>query len=355
MLEASVLNELDKHLLRRAFSLALRAAPSAVEPNPPVGAVIAVGDRIIGEGYHQAFGGPHAEIVALQTIQDPELLPHATLYVTLEPCCHTEKKTPPCVPAILQAGIRRIVVGTVDPNPAVSGKGIMALQAAGTTVVLSDDSRPFRRLLRHFHTNLRFRRPYITLKWAQTLGPTGRFPFAGGVIGSRRVGQWPISSFWGRVWGHKLRAAHSHIAVGYRTYTLDKPTLSTRYYPGASPHPIVFYDPRRGIPTLSPPVRPFPLSEVTPEVLQKLYEEFHVGSLLVEGGAKVLQQFLSAGLYDEVHILLSHTATPPPPNERVEAPLWPSLSWRRRHLSPSEEVWIGRPSLPQPIPSSQTR
>lgn len=337
------LTEQDELYLWRALELARRAFPAEVEPNPPVGAVIAAEGFILGEGYHRRYGEPHAEIEALQQVQHPEKLPQATLYVTLEPCCHTHKKTPPCVPAVIHSGIRRVVIGQIDPNPAVRGEGVRQLQAAGLEVILAPDPKPFRRLLRHFETNLRLGRPYITLKWAQTAGPTKQFPFSGGAIGSRQVGRWPISGFWGQVWGHRLRAAHSHIAVGYRTWLLDSPALTTRKFPGGSPKRIVFYNPDRPAPAPTEGVLFFPLRTVNAAALQALYQTHRVGSLLVEGGARLLQQFLAAGLYDEVQVLVSYTAAPPPAAEAVWAPAWPLLRWRRYTLSPTEVLWRGRP------------
>lgn len=332
----------DELFLGRALQLARRALPAEVEPNPPVGAVIAVGTEVLGEGYHRRYGGPHAEIEALAAVRDKERLPEATLYVTLEPCCHTHKKTPPCVPAIVEAGIRRVVVGTIDPNPAVRGAGIAALRAAGLSVELAPNPRPFRKLLRHFWVNLRHNRPYITLKWAQTAGPSGGFPFAGGWMGSRRIGKWPISGFWGQVWAHRLRAQHSHIAVGYRTWLLDKPALTTRLFPGGSPQPLVFYTPAYPFPNEEPlPAYAWPLTYLTEESLSMLYHAHRVGSLLVEGGAATLNRFLAAGLYDEVHIIVSYAEQPLPP-EPVWAPAWPALRWRRKRLSATEEVWFAR-------------
>ncbi len=333
----------DALYLERALELAKRAAPPAVEPNPPVGAVIAVGEEVLGEGYHAYFGGPHAEIVALESVQKPELLPQATLYVTLEPCCHTGKKTPPCVPALINAGIRRVVIGTRDPNPAVHGAGIQALRAAGVEVLLAPDPRPFRSLLRHFWVHVRHERPYITLKWAQTPGHP-----SGGVLGHRTQGLWPISGFWGRVWGHRLRTRHSHIAVGYRTWLLDQPRLTARLWPGPSPRPLVFYDPRRGKPTLPEPFLGLPLETINKDFLQSLYRDHRVSSLLVEGGSRLLQQFLAAGWYDEVQVLVSYEAPLPPPEAIVWAPAWPPLKWKRRRLSPTEEVWIARPPTKAP-------
>ncbi|MCX8112934.1 MAG: bifunctional diaminohydroxyphosphoribosylaminopyrimidine deaminase/5-amino-6-(5-phosphoribosylamino)uracil reductase RibD [Bacteroidia bacterium] len=328
----------DELWLRRALELARRAVPIEIKTNPPVGAVIAADDRLISEGYHRVWGGPHAEIEALQRVPSSGSLHEATLYVTLEPCCHTDKKTPPCVPRIVEAGIRRVVIGCKDPNPAVSGKGIQALRAAGVSVFLAPNPYPFRRLLRHFRVGIQEQRPYITLKWAQ-ISRRGLL-YESGYIGSRDKGRWPISGFWGLVWGHRLRARHSHIAVGYRTWQADQPTLTTRFFPGQSPQRIIFYDPRLG----EPPERDedfVPLQPSLLDTLRTLYASRQVGSLLVEGGGRLLERFLSASLYDEVHVLVRLTDEVPP--SPLLAPAMPTLRWRRRVLAPQEIVWIGRP------------
>lgn len=330
------MTEIDHYWLRRTVELAQRALPAFVEPNPPVGAVIAHGGSLLGEGYHRRFGGAHAEIEALRAVKDRSLLSDATLYVSLEPCCHTGKKTPPCVPEIISAGIRRVIIGCTDPNPAVNGQGIRALRAAGVEVLTAPDPKPFLKLLRHFRVNILFRRPYITLKWAQT-SATGALGERG-YIGSRRQGRWAVSGFWGRVWGHRLRTHHSHIAVGYRTWQIDRPALTTRHFPGESPKPVIFYDPDRGIPP-DADERFFPLELPLLTTLQSLYAHHRVGSLLVEGGAVLLNQFLAAGLYDEVHVLMRIRADTPP--DPVEAPCVPSLSWRCLRLAADEVVWIG--------------
>src|SRR3954467_8854207 len=123
--------KLDESFMRRAIELAARGRGS-VEPNPMVGCVIVRDGRIIGDGYHQQFGGPHAEREALSACREPPR--GATVYVNLEPCCHTNKKTPPCVPALIEAGVTKVIVGCIDQNADVSGKGIAALRAAGIDV-----------------------------------------------------------------------------------------------------------------------------------------------------------------------------------------------------------------------------
>ena len=328
--------EVDEAFLRRALALARRAAPAALATNPPVGAVIADGERLLSEGWHQAYGGPHAEIEALHRLPPSTPLTHATLYVTLEPCCH-HGKTPPCTSAILSTGIRRVVIGTIDPNPLVAGQGVAQLQEAGIEVILAPRPEPYRRLIRHFALSIQTKRPYITLKWAQLKTPTG-LP----ILGSRSLPQMPISTFWGRVWGHQLRARHTHIAVGYATWRLDRPRLTTRLCPGPSPLPIVFYDPRRGAPDLPTTIPAIPLYPLA-DTLHALYQDFHVGSLLIEGGAQTLQAFLSSGLYDEIHILTRRTHRTTLPKNPVWAPATPlHLPFRPYRLSRTETVAVYR-------------
>src|SRR5437763_505869 len=157
-------SEVDAEYLRRAIRLAMNGR-GRVEPNPMVGCVIVKNNRVIGEGYHQQFGGPHAEPNALANCVES---PHgATAYVTLEPCCHANKKTPPCTPRLIAAKIARVVIGCLDPNPDVNGQGVAMLRAAGVMVegpVLESEAK---QLIAPFIATTRYRRPYVTLKWAQ--------------------------------------------------------------------------------------------------------------------------------------------------------------------------------------------
>src|SRR6476659_6992614 len=159
-------SEQDEQHLRRAIRLAMNGR-GRVEPNPMVGCVIVSRDgRVIGEGYHQQFGGPHAEPNALASCtESPE---GATVYVTLEPCCHTNKKTPPCVPALVAAKIARVVAGSVDPNPDVNGQGLDQLRAAGIVVTQAVMEESAKQLLAPFIARVVYDRPYVTLKWAET-------------------------------------------------------------------------------------------------------------------------------------------------------------------------------------------
>src|SRR5688572_32879202 len=158
----------DATFMRRAIRLAMNGR-GRVEPNPMVGCVIVKDGRVIGEGYHEVFGGPHAEPNALAACAAAGESPAgATAYVTLEPCCHTNKKTPPCAPRLIEAKVARVVVGCLDPNPDVDGKGVATLRAAGIEVtgpVLEPESK---QLIAAFLARVRFGRPCVTLKWAES-------------------------------------------------------------------------------------------------------------------------------------------------------------------------------------------
>src|SRR6266550_3006648 len=170
--------ELDQQFMQRAIRLAMNGR-GRVKPNPMVGCVIVKDDRIIGGGYHQQFGQPHAEPNALAScIESPQ---GATAYVTLEPCCHTNKKTPPCVPLLIEANLARVVVGAIDPNPEVNGQGIAELRQAGIQVDAGILEQEANQLLAPFIARTLHHRPYVTLKWAQTAdnkiaGPHGHPP-----------------------------------------------------------------------------------------------------------------------------------------------------------------------------------
>lgn len=191
-----------------------------VEPNPMVGCVIVKDGRVIGEGHHQFFGGPHAEPTALAACSESPA--GATAYVTLEPCCHTNKKTPPCAPRVIEAGIRRVVVGCIDPNPDVDGKGLQMLRDAGIEVAGPLLEGEARQLLAPFIARTSHKRPYVTLKWAETADGKVAGP------GGRRM---QISGPESSAWVQKLRSRSDAILVGINTALNDDPLLTARVEP----------------------------------------------------------------------------------------------------------------------------
>ena len=203
----------DERFMRRALELAKRGLYTA-SPNPMVGAVIVKGGRMIAEGWHERVGRPHAEAVALEAAG--EEAKGATLYVNLEPCCF-HGHTPPCTKAIIEAGIRRVVVATRDPNPLVNGKGIEELRAAGIEVVEGVLREEAERLNEQFLTYMRKRRPFFSLKFAMTLD---------GKIASRTGASRWITSEEARRLAHDLRAQHDAVMVGVGTVLADDPLLT---------------------------------------------------------------------------------------------------------------------------------
>ncbi len=223
----------DALFLHRCLDLALKAS-RAVAPNPYVGSVIVHYGRIIGEGFHQQAGQPHAEVLAVRAVADPTLLKESTIYVTLEPCAHFGK-TPPCADLIIRHQIPRVVIGMQDPNPKVDGGGIARMKAQGIEVVLSPDPRPFAEINHVFLTNLAFQRPFIALKWAQTAdGYLAGVQTNGGSFPVRITG--PQAN----QYTHRLRASYQGIWIGRKTAEIDNPRLNTRLYPGPNPIKIVW-------------------------------------------------------------------------------------------------------------------
>ena len=220
----------DEKYIRRCIELASNGLCNAA-PNPMVGAVIVHNGKIIGEGYHAKCGEGHAEVNAIRSVKDDTLLKEATIYVSLEPCSHYGK-TPPCADLIISKGIPRVVVGCIDPFSQVSGRGIRKLREAGIDVTVGVLEEECKNLIRRFVTFNTQKRPYITLKWAES---------ADGYIdinrenGSPVVLSTPVTS----MYVHKQRAEHKAILVGRRTALLDNPSLTTRNWYGKNPLRLV--------------------------------------------------------------------------------------------------------------------
>ena len=235
--------QLDCDMMRRAIALATRGR-GRVEPNPMVACVLVKDGRVIGEGYHAQFGGPHAEPQAIASCSESPQ--GATAYVTLEPCCHTNKKTPPCVPALIDAKIARVVVGCVDPNPDVNGKGLELLRTVGIRVdvnVLEDSAK---QLLAPFIAGVVYDRPYVTLKWAESAdgkvaGPGGKRLQISNPLSTRIV--------------HELRGRCDAVMVGINTVLFDDPLLTARDVPIVRPMLRVVLDSQLRIPLESKLVR----------------------------------------------------------------------------------------------------
>ena len=304
----------EQQYLLRCIQLA-KLGQGHVAPNPMVGAVIVHGDQIIGEGWHHKFGSPHAEIDAIKNVAVESLLTASTLFVNLEPCCH-EGKTPPCTKYIISKGIPRVVIGMTDPYSEVNGAGIRELQTAGVQVITNVCEAECRDLNKRFITFHRQNRPYIILKWAES---------ADGFIGKENE-KITISNLLSQLMVHRWRSEEAGVLVGTKTVLTDNPQLNTRQWFGNQPVRITI-DKNNVIPgsayildgkqpsliyTLSKQVDSYNVTyekidkdqDLLPYIMKNLYQR-NIQSILVEGGAKLLQSFIDAHLYDEVRVFHS--------------------------------------------------
>ena len=330
--------------MRRCIELAATAA-GYTAPNPVVGAVIVCDGRIIGEGFHRQYGEPHAEVNAIRSVRDTKLLERSTLYVNLEPCSH-HGHTPPCTDFIIAHRIPYVVTGSSDPNPLVAGRGIAQLRAAGCQVtehVLEDECD---RLNIRFMTYHRKRRPYITLKWAQT---------ADGfidVVRDRDIAGRPtwITGWYEQTLTHKWRAEEQAVMVGANTALADNPMLSVRRWNGHQPlrlvldrhlrlpgslhlfdgsRPTWVFTEQQATDTPRASYIRVPFDRQLPHhILDTLYQR-RIISVLIEGGTQLLQTFIDAGLWDEARIFTGTACF----GDGVKAPAMPAM--------PAEEYLCG--------------
>lgn len=293
----NLLTEMHNTYMKRCLQLAAKGLGS-VQPNPMVGAVITYEDKIIGEGWHQKYGAAHAEINAIAAVHDKELLKKSTLYVNLEPCSHYGK-TPPCADEIIKWEIPKVVIGTSDPNSKVNGRGISKLKEAGIMVIqniLPDECKELNKRFFTFHGK---KRPYIILKWAQTLD---------GYMDVERINPGEKIDYWItnpelRVLVHKWRSEEDAILIGYNTLLRDQPQLNTRFYPGKSPIPVVVE--RNQVTINENSYQYSSIEEKIENILKYLYAQ-DISSVIVEGGRKTLDLFLNSGYWDEARVLIGN-------------------------------------------------
>lgn len=309
-----------EHFIRRCLQLAKKGI-NHVHPNPMVGCVITIpdsstafGERIIGEGYHKKYGGPHAEVNAVNYVIDQSLLSQSTAYVSLEPCSHFGK-TPPCTNLLIEKKVKKVVVASLDPNPLVAGRGIEMLKAAGVNVHVNVLQTEAEKLNRRFYTFHQKMRPYVTLKWAQTKN---------GFINDASKKQTNISNPQSQQLVHKIRSREAAIMIGANTAKIDNPSLNTRNWSGE--HPIrVLLDAQLSTPTaqklFSDRGNTLVFNEIrsgsegTIEFIKKSPKDLKIvlnylythgiNSVLVEGGSQVLQSFINANLWDEAFVFES--------------------------------------------------
>ncbi len=310
------MSELDKIFMQRCFELA-RKGLGLTHTNPLVGCVIVHNDRIIGEGYHHEFGGPHAEVNAIRSVKDPSILPVATLYCSLEPCAH-HGKTPPCSLLIAQKRIRRVVISNLDPFPSVNGQGVRQMEEAGIIVESGCLAEEGFHLNRRFFLYLKMKRPYVVLKWAQTID---------GFVDLEREPGDPVGTNWitsevCRTLVHKWRSEEAAILVGTNTVIYDNPRLNVRRWSGNDPiritmdrngrlagssnildgkqDTIVFAGTPGKYSGKTRSIQVDPTYELV-NLLEELYDQ-QIISVLVEGGAQLIESFLKSDLWDEARV-----------------------------------------------------
>ena len=316
---------IDEFFMKRAIKLA-RKGRGSVSPNPMVGALLVRNGKIIGQGYHRRFGGPHAEINAIRNAK--ENVAGSTLYVTLEPCCH-EGKTPPCVDSIIAHKIARVVIGSIDANPLVSCQGIDVLRQNGIEVqtgILADECRKLNEVFFHY---METGKPFVTIKYAQTLD--------GRIATSSGQSQW-ISSGASLQFAHRLRADHDAILVGCGTVIQDNPALTVRLVRGRNPLRVIVdshlriplnakvFDQQsvaktlvvttvdkthlkwkkledKGVEMMS--IKADQEDHVNLKILFKRLSQKNISSILIEGGANILTSVLRQNIADRLVVVMA--------------------------------------------------
>jgi len=308
--------------MHRCLYLA-KLAKNEVFPNPMVGSILVNENIIVGEGYHQKYGGPHAEVNAISNVKDINLLPQSTLYVNLEPCCHWGK-TPPCTDLIIRSGIKKVVIGCLDPNPNVAGKGVKKLKEAGIEVITDVLLKECLNLNQHFFEHIsQAQKVSFILKWAES---------SDGFIGKseyRSIEERIISNSFAKRCVHKLRSEVDAIMVGTRTAILDDPLLNNRNWFGGSPK-IIILDKVLKVPQTAQlfksDTKIFILNQLKEEKIgNRIYLKINfeqdsinfwqkindilasngIFSVLLEGGAFTLQSFLESKLEADIYRIKS--------------------------------------------------
>jgi len=351
----------DEKYMRRCLELAQLASGNTA-PNPMVGSVVVHQGRIIGEGYHQLYGQAHAEANAIRSLKDRSLLRESTLYVNLEPCSH-HGNTPPCSELIVREGIPRVVIGSIDTSSQVSGKGIRILEQGGCEVRTGVLEESCRYLNRRFFTYHERQRPYVVLKWAQTVD---------GFLDKERRKEDPIQPNWitndvSRHLVHKWRSEEQSILVGSKTALKDNPSLNVREWHGKDPLrllidpdleidesyrmvgdklPLVIFtgensDPARAEKLSHNKVEVVRLDfekDPVPQIFDYLYQR-KILSVFVEGGRYTLQHFLDTGQWDEARVFMGNRMF----HSGVKAPPFPAFdSYEITDLKDTRLFWFFR-------------
>lgn len=310
--------KIHEKYIKRCIELAKNGLGTTY-PNPLVGSVIVYNDEIIGEGWHQKAGEPHAEVNAINSVKDKSLLAKATIYVSLEPCSHFGK-TPPCCDLIIAKKIPNVVIGTIDPFAKVAGNGIKRLLEAGKKVtvgILEDECNELNKRFFTFHNK---KRPYIIVKWAES-----QDAFIAPLSKDKQEPVW-LTNLFSRQLVHKWRSEEQAILVGTKTVIDDNPSLTTRDWAGNNPIRIVLdqnnriskeshiFDNQAKTILLNNDTINFN-NNIAEEIVDFLFNK-GIQSVIIEGGSKTLQTFIDANIWDEARVFRSNVTL----NEGVKAP-----------------------------------
>jgi diaminohydroxyphosphoribosylaminopyrimidine deaminase/5-amino-6-(5-phosphoribosylamino)uracil reductase len=335
----------DEKYMHRCLELAEKGL-GHVSPNPMVGAVLVHNDRVIGEGYHAFWGGPHAEVNCLASVtdNDRQYIGDSTLYVNLEPCSH-HGKTPPCVDLILAHQIKKVVIGNEDPNPLVAGRGIQILRDASVEVVTDVLSSVCQYFNRRFFTFHQQHRPFLLLKWAQSkegnFCPIDKSKFWLSTAATKKI-------------VHTWRCEEDAILIGTGTALADNPSLTVREVSGRNPIRILI-DKDLKVPATAAifdeaaktlvynlvenkesqyqQYIQLPDQDFLPALLQSLYLQ-HIQSVIIEGGLATLQAFLEAGLWDEARVIFTPTIL----SNGLKAPVIPAIPFKRISIDDTDMI-----------------
>lgn len=320
-------------------------------PNPMVGSVIVYNGEIIGEGWHQKAGEPHAEVNAIRSVKDPSLLNKATIYVSLEPCSHFGK-TPPCCDLIIKNKIPNVVIGTVDSNIKVAGNGIKRLQEAGANVLVGILEKECYELNQRFFTFHEKKRPYIILKWAETQD--------GFIAPLQKEEQKPvwITNINSRQLVHKWRTEEQAILVGTQTVIDDNPKLNARDWEGNNPVRVVIdqnhripktahvfdnqtktivFSNKKSTPSLENTI--LEVIDFQKNIAQQIADilfQHQIQSVIVEGGAQTLQTFIDANLWDEARVFIGNCTF----EKGVKAPIMNTSPFKKEKIGTDELLII---------------
>jgi len=321
----------------RALELA-QLGRGHVSPNPMVGCVIVHEGKVIGEGYHQKYGEAHAEVNAVDAVKDKSLLTESTVYVTLEPCSH-HGRTPPCADMLARHNVKKVVIGALDSNPLVAGKGISKLEQAGVEVQAGVLAEACRSINVRFFKSIEEHRPYVILKWAQT---------ADGFVARKNFDSKWISNEQSRKLVHQWRADEDAILVGPNTAKYDNPRLNVRGLEGKDPirvlidrhlsvsndlnlfdgsQPTIIYNLQKNEERDGVTYVKLDSANFLDELLSDLSKR-KIQSIIIEGGAAILNAFIENDLWDEARVFTSERAF----DEGIKAPAIQGSASSRSHL-----------------------